>query len=70
MDMRQSCKDHYPIMDLVKELGTFFDLLSLINLNEDNVGALLLGKLEPHRMTSRSMHYGSKYNWFQELFWV
>ncbi len=31
-----------------------------------NVGTLILGKLEPRRMTPRSKHYAIKYHWFWE----
>ena len=67
-----SCKDLFPIMDLVQEIGSFFDLPVKdrarfhIRIHEDNVGALTLGKLEPRRMTPRSKHYGIKYHWFRE----
>ena len=67
-----SCKDLFPIMDLVQELGKFFDLPVAnksrfhVRIHEDNVGALLLGQLEPRRMTPRSKHYAIKYHWFRE----
>ena len=31
---------------------------------EYNIGALILAKLEPGQMTSRSKHYAVKYHWF------
>ncbi len=34
--------------------------------DDNNVGALALGKLEPRRMTPRSKHYAIKYHWFWE----
>ena len=37
-----------------------------IEIHEDNVDALTLGKLEPRRMTPRSNHYAVKYHWFRE----
>ena len=37
-----------------------------VKIHEDNAGALLLGKLEPRRMTPRSKHYAIKYHWFRE----
>ena len=70
--LSQSCKDLFPVMDLVREIGTFFDLPVKdkarfhIRIHEDNVGALTLGKLEPRRMTPRSKHYAIKYHWFRE----
>ena len=66
-----ACKDLFPVMDLVKELGTAFDLPIRdksrfhVRVHEDNVGALTLGKLEPRRMTPRSKHYAVKYHWFR-----
>ena len=35
-----------------------------VQIHEDNVGALTLGNLEPHRMTLQSKHYTIKYHWF------
>jgi hypothetical protein len=35
-----------------------------MKVHEDNVGALLLGKLKPRQMTPCSKHYASKYHWF------
>jgi hypothetical protein len=67
-----ACKDLFPIMDVVQEIGTFFDLPVKdksrfhVRIHEDNVGALLLGQLEPRRMTPRSKHYAIKYHWFRE----
>jgi hypothetical protein len=37
-----------------------------IEINEDNDGALMLGKLEPWPMTPCSKHYAIKYHWFRE----
>ena len=37
-----------------------------ITFHEDNVGTLILGQLEPRRMTPRSKHYAVKYHWFRE----
>jgi len=37
-----------------------------ITIHEDNVGTLILGQLEPRRMTPRSKHYAVKYHWFRE----
>jgi hypothetical protein len=67
-----SCKELFPLIDLVKELGGCLglDVSDTVNLHvrihEDNVGALTLGKLEPRRMTPRSKHYAVKYHWFRE----
>ena len=70
--LRASCKDVFPIMDLVKGIGDVFDLPIKdkahfrVRIHEDNVEALLLGQLEPRRMTPRSKHYAIKYHWFRE----
>ena len=57
-------------MDLLKEIGPVFDLLVNnksqfhVRIQEDNIGALLLGQLGPQIMTPHSKHYGIKYHWF------
>eukprot|EP00804_Cyclotella_cryptica_P024840 CCRYP_001779-RA/>CCRYP_001779-RA protein AED:0.06 eAED:0.06 QI:0/0/0/1/0/0/3/0/1231 len=67
-----SCKDLFPIVDLIRELGAAvgLDISSVTNMHikihEDNVGALTLASLEPQRMTPRSKHYAIKYHWFRE----
>ncbi len=68
--LSNACKDLFPIMDLVKEIGSVFNLplneksLFHVHVHEDNVGALTLGQLEPRCMTPRSKHYAVKYHWF------
>ena len=68
--MSTSCKDLFPLVDLIKELGGCLGLSISqtsnlhIKVHEDNVGALTLGKLEPRHMTLRSKHYAIKYHWF------
>ncbi|KAL7530158.1 hypothetical protein ACHAWF_003273 [Thalassiosira exigua] len=58
-------------MDLVKEIGGHFGLpvqdksRFRVRIHEDNVGNLLLGQLEPRRMTPCSKHYAVKYHWFR-----
>jgi hypothetical protein len=37
-----------------------------VKILEDNVGTLILGQLEPRRMTPHSKHYAMKYHWFWE----
>lgn len=70
--LSQSCKDLFPIMDLINEISTTMKLPFQpsphlhVKIHEDNVGALTLGKLEPRRMTPRSKHYALKYHWFRE----
>ena len=66
-----SCKDLFPVLDLIQELGSFMGLTIEqatnlhVQIHEDNVGALTLGNLEPRRMTPRSKHYAVKYHWFR-----
>lgn len=67
-----ACKDLFPLCDLVHELGgnlgiKVSDTANMhIKIHEDNVGALILGNLEPRRMTLRTKHYAIKYHWFRE----
>ena len=67
-----SCRDLFPLIDITNELCTALkvkmqpDTQMHIKIQEDNVGALTLGKLEPRRMTPRSKHYAVKYHWFCE----
>jgi hypothetical protein len=71
-----SCKDLFPIIDVTQEIcstfGSHFGLTLRtttdmhVKIHADNAGALLLGKLEPRRMTPRSKHYAIKYHWFRE----
>jgi hypothetical protein len=35
-----------------------------VKIHKDNVGTLILGKLEPRRMTPQSKHHAVKYHWF------
>ena len=71
--LSQSCKDLFPIMDLVHELSTttmkllFDDSPNCtLHIHIDNVEALVLGQLEPHSMTPWSKHYALKYHRFCE----
>jgi hypothetical protein len=64
-------RDLFPLINVTKKICSAF-LLNLpdktnmhITIHEDNVGTLILGQLEPQRMTPRSKHYAVKYNWFQ-----
>ena len=70
--LSQSCKDLFPLLDQINELGEAVGLPVSkhtklhTTIYEDNVGALTLGRLEPKRMTPRSKHYAIKYHWFRE----
>ena len=67
-----SCKDLVPLVAVIRELSAAVGLNASFNSNihckvhEDNVGALTLACLEPHRMTPHSKHYVIKYHWFRE----
>mmetsp|Transcript_13035 Transcript_13035/g.30840 ORF Transcript_13035/g.30840 Transcript_13035/m.30840 type:complete len:480 (-) Transcript_13035:352-1791(-) len=66
-----SLRSLFPVQDLLLELGSCLNLpvdptsRLHIEVHEDNVGALTLGRLEPRRMTPRSKHYAIKYHWFR-----
>ena len=66
-----SCRDLFPLMDKLVELTTILNLPFTpgsnmhVRIHEDNVGTLILGKLEPRRMTPRSKPYAVKYHWFR-----
>ncbi|EJK56553.1 hypothetical protein THAOC_23538, partial [Thalassiosira oceanica] len=66
-----ACRSLFPVVDLLREIGLCLDLpvdpasRLHIEVHEDNVGALTLGRLEPRRMTPRSKHYAVKYHWFR-----
>ena len=69
--MSTACRDLFPLMDMVKELGGYLGVSISeksnlhVRIHEDNVGALVLGKLESRRMTLRSKHYAVRYHWFR-----
>ena len=66
-----ACRSLLPVADLLKELGGCLGLPVgpsshlHIGIHEDNAGCLILGKMEPRRMTPRSKHYAVKYHWFR-----
>ncbi len=68
--LSKSCRDLFPLIDITKELCKIFkiDLKKEtdmhIKIHKDNVGTLILGKLEPRWMTPWSKHYTIKYHWF------
>jgi len=70
--LSKSCRDLFPLIDITKELCKIFkidlrkEIDMHIKIHEDNVGTLILGKLEPRRMTPCSKHYTIKYHWFWE----
>ncbi len=67
-----SCCDLFPLIDISKEICPALlvdppvSAQMHIKIHVDNVGALILAKLEPRRMTPRSKHYAVKYQWFCE----
>ncbi len=72
VSLSTSCRDLFPMIDLTKEICSALslhldDIINMhVKIHEDNVGTLILGKLEPRRMTPRSKHYAVKYHWFRE----
>jgi hypothetical protein len=70
--LSKSCRDLFPLIDITKELCNIFkidlrkEVDMHIKIHEDNVGTLILGKLEPWQMTPHSKHYAIKYHWFWE----
>mmetsp|Transcript_30431 Transcript_30431/g.69423 ORF Transcript_30431/g.69423 Transcript_30431/m.69423 type:complete len:1695 (-) Transcript_30431:406-5490(-) len=66
-----ACRSLLPISDLLQELGGCLGLPVdpsshlHIEVHEDNAGCLVLGNMEPRRMTPRSKHYAVKYHWFR-----
>jgi hypothetical protein len=72
ISLSQACKDLFPLLDLIKKLGSALNLdiddgTNLhVKIHEDKVCALILGKLEPRRMTPCSKHYAIKYHWFRK----
>ena len=67
-----SCKDLFPIIDILQEITTALSLLPSdsanihVRIHKDNAGALSLAKLEPARMTPCSKHYALHYHWFRQ----
>ena len=70
--LAHSCRELFPIMDMVQVLGTAVGLpldeaTSMhVSIHEDNAGALVLGKTLPPQFTPRSKHYAIKTVWFRE----
>ncbi len=62
------CRDLFPLIDVAKEICSTFSLNlpdktnMHLTIHEDNVDTLMLGQLEPRRMTPRSKHYAVKYH--------
>ena len=70
--LAHSCRELFPIMDLVKEVGAIVglptkDLTTMhITIHEDNAGALVLAETIPPQFTPRSKYYAIKTIWFRE----
>lgn len=70
--LSMACRDLFPVIDKLDEITSILNLPFKpgsnmhIRIHEDNAGTLVLGKLEPRRMTPRSKHYAVKYHWFRE----
>ncbi|KAL7476718.1 hypothetical protein ACHAW6_002560 [Cyclotella cf. meneghiniana] len=67
-----SCKDLFPLVDLIRKLCSAVGLNVTavanmhVKIHEDNVGALTLAYLEPQCMIPCSKHYAIKYHCFLE----
>ena len=71
MALAHSCRELFPIMDMVTFLGTRFGLplketTMNVSIHEDNAGALVLAETLPPQFTPRSKHYAIKTIWFRE----
>ena len=70
--LAHSCRELFPIMDLVAEVGGIVglsteDLTSMhVCLHEDNAGALALAQAKPPQFTPRSKYYAIKTIWWRE----
>ena len=69
--LAHSCKELFPIMDMVEFLGKevglpIQDTTMKVSIHEDNAGALVLAETLPPQFTPRSKHYASKTIWFRE----
>ena len=69
--LAQSCKDLFPIMDIVESMALVVGLpkpmTSMhISIHEDNAGALILAETSLPQFTPRSKHYALKTIWFRE----
>ena len=69
--LAHSCRELFPIMDMVTFLGTRFGLplketTMNVSIHEDNAGALVLAETLPPQFTPRSKHYAIKTIWFRE----
>ncbi len=63
-----SCRDLFLLIDVTGEISKAFSIELMdttqmhVKIHKDNVGALALGKLEPHHMTPCSKHCAIKYH--------
>ena len=70
--LAQSCRELFPIIDLVISLGKAVglpteDLTTMhVSIHEDNAGALVLAETIPPQFTPRSKYYAIKTVWFRE----
>ena len=70
--LSQCCRDLFPIMDMVSEIGQVVGLPTddktkmHVSVHEDNAGALILAQTLPPKFTPRSKYYAIKTVWFRE----
>ena len=66
--LSHSCKELFPIMDMVGSLGPALGIPAgettmKVSVHEDNAGALVLAQKLPPEYTPRSKHYHTKTIW-------
>ena len=70
--LAHSCRELFPIMDLVEEVGAIVglpteDLTSMhVSIHEDNAGALALAQAKPPQFTASSKYYAIKTVWWRQ----
>jgi len=69
--LAQSCKDLFPIMDIVEYMASVVGLPNPktsmhVSIHKDNDGALILVETFPPQFTPRSKHYALKAIWVRE----
>ena len=67
--LAQSCKDLFPIMDIVESMYPVVGLPNPktsmhVSIHKDNAGAIILAESLPPQFTPRSKHYALKTIWF------
>ena len=72
MALAHCCRELFPIIDQVTEMGNIMGLSTenlttmRVSVHEDNSGALILAETIPPQFTPRSKYYAIKTVWFRE----